>query len=116
MSYNNITEASYSLVENPGKEFYGVRFNENYKDVVIIYGSVSLKENIDSGDATLKFNYVVEDNANYKEGLLEHNQAFNNYCGDVLKHILTTSLNERTAKIGKDESTEYTHIKSPFDQ
>ena len=117
MSYNTITEHSYTLVEKPGMEFYGVKFNEQpYKDVVIVYGSVSLKENQDTGDATMKFNYVIEEAADFTEGSLEHSQDFNNYCGDVLKYILTTSLNDRTGKIGKDDPTQYTYIKSPFEQ
>lgn len=116
MSYNTITEHSYTLVENPGKEFYGVKFNEKYKDVIIVYGSVSLKENKDSGDATMKFNYVVENPGDFTPGELEHSQDFNNYCGDVLKYILTTSLNTGEGKIGKDDRTQYTHIESPFEQ
>lgn len=116
MNYNTITEHSYTLVENPGKEFYGVKFNEKYENVIIVYGSVSLKENKDTGDATMKFNYVIENPGTYAEGELEHSQDFNNYCGDVLKHILTESLNNRTGKIGKDDTTQYTYIESPFEQ
>lgn len=117
MKYNTITEHSYTLVEKPGMEFYGVKFNEMYKDVIIVYGSVSLKENKDTGEATMRFNYVIDDAAGFAEGSLEHSQDFNNYCGDVLKHILTESLNNRTGRIGKDvDTTQYTYIESPFEQ
>ena len=118
MEYNirDISDDDFSLVENPGKEFYGVKLLKEWPGVIIVYGSVSLKEDLDNDTAKLAFNYIVEDPASYDKNGLEECVEFNNYLGAILQYILEDSLNNRTGKIGTDDRTEYTHIESPFEQ
>ena len=116
MSYN-IYDSYYSLVEHEGKEFYGVRLHKEYEGVIIVYGTVSLKENMDDNTAKLKFTYLIEEASTYDTKNLESDREFNNHIGKILQHILEDSLNNRTGRIGKNvDEPEYTYIKSPLEQ
>ena len=88
MSYN-ITENDYGFVENPESNFYGVRLKSGkWKDVIIIYGKVSIKESPETGFATLGFSYQIEDSGKFQPDQLEKNEDFKNHLGDILTHII----------------------------
>ena len=115
MVYNTITEQDYKLVENPNEDFYGVQLTSgNFKDVLIIYGAVSVKE-LDDGTAKLSFNYNLKDPADHDYDTLVKDEVFNNYLGDVLQHIISDSLENKEARIGNKTSTTDTHTESPTD-
>ncbi len=113
----NITSADYSLVENDGSsfaDFYGVKLKAGkWKNVVVVYGKVTVKEDKESDTAKMSFNYAIQDPANYDIEELESNPDFNNYLGDLLNFIVLDSLENKEAKIGNIESTTDTHSKSP---
>ena len=89
--YNNILKSDYTFVENPDHDFYGVRLKKGqWKDVIVIYGKVSIKESVETGLATLSFTYQVEDPASYQPDELESDKDFKNYLGDILGHIINT--------------------------
>lgn len=115
MSYN-IDDSYFSLVEHEGKEFYGVRLLKEYTGVIIVYGTVSLKENLDDDTAKLKFTYLIEEPGTYDAKDLESDPDFNNHLGKILQYILEDTLNNRTGRIGKNvDEPEYTYIKSPLE-
>ena len=89
--YNNILKSDYTFVENPESDFYGVKLKSGqWKNVIVIYGKVSIKESVETGVATLAFTYQVEDPASYQPDELEDNNEFKNYLGDILGHIINT--------------------------
>jgi len=91
MSYNTILEGDYKFVESNLSELYGVKLTTGeWEDVVITYGKVTIKENVESGLATLAFSYQVNDPGKFQMDELETNEAFKNYMGDVLSHIINT--------------------------
>src|SRR6056300_924851 len=114
----NITEADYSLVENPQSEFHGVKFKTGtWKDVIVVYGTVSVKESPDLDMATLGFTFNIQDPADHDFDELNEDEAFKNYLGSVLQHIITDTLEwgqkNKIARIGigNNESTTDTHTK-----
>ena len=57
----NITDKDYSIVENPNSEFHGVKFKTGtWKDVIVVYGTVSIKESPELDMATLGFTYRIQ--------------------------------------------------------
>jgi len=91
MSYNTISESDYSFVENPESDLYGVKLQSGeWQNVIIVYGKVSIKENVESGLATLGFSYQIQDTATFQKDQLEDNKEFKNYLGDVLSHIINS--------------------------
>ncbi len=91
MSYNTILEGDYKFVESNLSELYGVKLTTGeWRDVVITYGKVTIKENVESGLATLAFSYQVNDPGKFQMDELEADEAFKNYMGDVLSHIINT--------------------------
>ena len=88
MSYN-ITKNDYNFVEKPESNFYGVKLKSGkWKDVIVIYGKVSIKESVETGYATLSFSYQIEDSGKFQPDQLENNEKFKNYLGDILTHII----------------------------
>jgi len=88
MNYS-IAEDDYTFVENPGHELYGVKLlTGEWKDVVVVYGKVTIKESPETGYATLGFSYQVQDSATYQPDELEADEEFKNYLGDMLAHII----------------------------
>ena len=100
MSYNSISESDYGYVENPEHDLYGVKLSSGkWKNVVVIYGKVSIRENVESGIATLSFTYQIKDSTNsYQIDELESSEEFKNYLGDILSHIINSKeeANENT--------------------
>jgi len=100
MSYNSISESDYKFVESNLSELYGIKLlTGDWADVVVTYGKVSIKENTESGIATLAFSYHIEDSTNsYQIDELESSEEFKNYLGDILSHIINSKeeANENT--------------------
>jgi hypothetical protein len=100
MSYNSISESDYGYVENPESDLYGVKLSSGkWKNVVVIYGKVSIKESVETGYATLSFTYQIKDSTNsYQIDELESSEEFKNYLGDILSHIINSKeeANENT--------------------
>ena len=93
--YNSILESDYSIVERPDSEFYGVKLKSSeWKDVIVIYGKVSIKECTETGYATLGFSYQIEDSASFQPDELEGNEDFKNHLGDILSHIIGSKEEE----------------------
>ena len=91
MSYNSISESDYKFVESNISELYGVQLTSGeWKDVVITYGKVTIKENKESGIATLGFTYMVQDSGTFQPDELESNEDFKNYLGDILSHVINS--------------------------
>ena len=60
---NYIDESEYAFVEKEGEAFYGVKFKDNspYAGVVVVYGTVSIKEDKELDLATLSFTFNIQD-------------------------------------------------------
>ena len=115
----NVSEEDYSIVENPGSEFHGVKLKTGtWKDVIVVYGKVGVKESPELDFATLSFNYTIIDPADFNVDELDKDESFKNYLGSILQYIITDSLEwaeqNNTARIGigTDESTTDTHTQS----
>ena len=113
----NITSADYALVENDASgfgDFYGVKLKAGkWKNVVVVYGKVTVKEDTENDTATMSFNYAIQDPADYDIEELESNSDFNDYLGDLLNFIILDSLENKEAKIGNIEPTTDAHSESP---
>ena len=116
----NINQNDYSIVENETSAFQGVKLKTGtWKNVIVIYGQVGVKEDTALDMATLSFNFTVQDPADFSVDELEKDEAFKNYLGSVLQYIITDSLdyarenNLSTIGIGNGESTTDTHTESP---
>ncbi len=114
-----ITEKDYSIVENPSSAFHGVKLKTGtWKNVVVVYGQVGVKEDETLDMATLSFNYTIQDPADFNIDELNNDEAFKNYLGSVLQYIITDSLdyakenNLSTIGIGNGESTTNTRTES----
>lgn len=100
-----ITEKDYTLVENPNHPLHGVKLlTGTWKDVLVVYGTVSIKESPELDMATLSFTYQVQDPAEFAMDELEADPAFKDYLGAVLQYIINDSLEwgeqNNTARIG----------------
>ena len=114
-----ITDKDYTLVENPSSAFHGVKFKRGeWKDVIVVYGQVGVREDESLDLATLSFNYTIQDPADFNVDELNEDEAFKNYLGAVLQYIITDSLeyakenNLSTIGIGNGESTTDTYTES----
>ena len=109
-----ITENDYTYVENEQSIVQGVKYKTGpYKDVIVMYGTVSIKEDEDLDVARLGFTFQIADPAEFTVEELEQEEAFKNYMGDVLRHIIINNLDNNKARIGNIESdTTDTHTES----
>tara|TARA_R110002126_G_scaffold144941_1_gene290959 strand:- start:769 stop:1065 length:297 start_codon:yes stop_codon:yes gene_type:complete len=86
---SNITASDYSFVENESEDFYGVKLTSGmWPNVIVVYGKVSIKESPEIELATLSFTYNIQDSAKFQPTELEKDEAFNNYLGEILTHIV----------------------------
>ena len=110
---NYIDESEYAFVEKEGEAFYGVKFKDNspYAGVVVVYGTVSIKEDKELDLATLSFTFNIQDAGIYNIDELDNSEDFKNYLGDVLQSIVTDSMKEKQ-KNGYIESTTDSHSES----
>ncbi len=104
-----ITENDYTYVENEASIVQGVKYKTGpYKDVIVMYGTVSIKEDEDLDVARLGFTFQIADPAEFTVEELEQEEAFKNYMGDVLRHIIINNLDNNKARIGNIESEQST--------
>lgn len=113
----NITNKDFTLVENDGSgefaEFYGVKITTGkYKNIIVIYGKVSIHEDEEKDEARLSFTYAIQDPADYDIEFLEQDEDFNNYLGAVLHFFIEDSISNQEAKIGNIKSTTDAHSES----
>ncbi len=115
----NITNEDYSIVENPNSEFHGVLLKTGiYKEAIVVYGTVSIKESPELDMATLGFTFNIQDPGDHDFDKLNESEEFKNYLGAVLQHIITDSLewgqDNKLARIGigNNESSTDTHTES----
>jgi hypothetical protein len=107
----NVNQNDYSIVENETSAFQGVKLKTGtWKNVIVIYGQVGVKEDTALDMATLSFNFTVQDPADFNVDELEKDESFKNYLGSILQYIITDSL-QHGGHIGK--STTDSHPKSP---
>lgn len=113
----NITSADYSLVENEHAElsqFYGVKYRSGkWKNVIVVYGKVSVKEDTVNDTAKMSFTYSIQDPADFDLEELREDVDFNNYIGEVLQFIIMDGLDNKGAQIGNIEPTTDTYSESP---
>ena len=114
-----ITEKDYAIVEREDSVFHGVKLKTGtWKDVIVIYGQVGVKESPELDIATLSFNYTVQDPADFNIDELNEDESFKNYLGAVLQYIITDSLewaeenNVSRIGIGNNESTTDSYTES----
>ena len=112
----NVTNENYSIVESAKSDYYGVKLDSGkYKDVIVIYGEVGIKEDLDLDSAKLSFNYTIQDPGEHDSEDLDNDEYFKNYLGAILQHIITESLEEAKKNnvasigIGHNESNTDTH-------
>ena len=115
----NITTDDYSIVESNDVEFYGVKIKKGkYKNVVLVYGKVGIKEDQELDTARLSFTYNIQDPGEFDSTVLEEDEYFKNFLGAILQHIITESLEEAEKKnvasigIGNNESNTNTYPES----
>ena len=115
----NIAASDYKFVESEQVDFYGIRLlTGKWKDVLYIYGKVSIKESPELDIATLTFTYNIQESAQYEPDDLINDPEFKDYIGAVLEHIMEDSLahaeenNIAVIGIGHNESNTDTHTQS----
>ena len=109
----NITTADYSFVESNNVEFYVIKLlTGEWKDVLYIYGKVSIKESPELDQATISFTYSIQESSNFEEDDLINNPEFKNYIGEVLQHIMEDNLGRGIIGKGNRKSNTDTHTKS----
>ena len=104
-----VTEEDFRLVENPQVELYGIEIlTGDYEKVIFTFGKVSIKENKDTGDCGVNFDFRIEvTNDKYTIDELNESVHFKNYIAEILGHILDkwdTHKNDEhtTADLKKD--------------
>lgn len=107
--YNNITKDDYSFVDNNLNEMWAIELKTKYEGVVYCYGKVTasmdeIEEETGDGLATLSFQYQIIDAKEYDQEMLESDENFNNYIGDVLRHVIDDAFANDNYRIGDDES------------
>lgn len=109
---HKITDKDYSIVENDNSAFQGVKLKTGtWKDVIVVYGQVGIKEDESLDMATLSFNYTVQDPADFNVDELNQDESFKNYLGSILQYIITDSL-ENGGHIGESTTNTHTQLSS----
>ena len=105
----DITEKDYGFVDNQNQPIQGVIYKTGiYKDVIVMYGTVSVKESPELDMASLGFTFQIADPAEHTVDELEKDEHFKNYMGAVLQHIIEHNLDSEKARIGNIESEQST--------
>jgi len=114
-----VSEKDYAIVEREDSVFHGVKLKTGtWKDVIVIYGQVGVKESPELDIATLSFNFTIQDPADFSVDELNEDESFKNYLGAILQYIITDSLeyannnNLGVIGIGNNESTTDSHTES----
>jgi len=114
-----VSEKDYAIVEREDSVFHGVKLKTGtWKDVIVVYGQVGVKESPELDIATLSFNFTIQDPADFSVDELNEDESFKNYLGAILQYIITDSLeyannnNLGVIGIGNNESTTDSHTES----
>ena len=98
---SKIDQSWYAFVERPSSLLYAVKILKGkYEGVIVTYGKVSLKE--DNGLLRLNFQYSIEESSKHNKKKLEGSDEFRNLLGDVLTHIIDTSVQSGKFKLGEN--------------
>ena len=100
-----ITDTDYVFVEKPASEMYSVKLKTGqWSGVIVTYGKVSLKVNEDKENATLSFQFKVDEApAPHIVEILEESNDFNNHLGDILSHIIQNVFDTGNYKVGSND-------------
>ena len=114
-----VSEKDYAIVEREDSVFHGVKLKTGtWKDVIVVYGQVGVKESPELDIATLSFNFTIQDPADFSVDELNEDESFKNYLGAILQYIITDSLeyannnNLGVIGIGNNESTTDSYTES----
>ena len=88
---------SFIFPENDNKRVHIKFLSGPFKDVVYRYGGVKIEEK--NGEGHLLFNYYVLESPNVKPKLLEKDDDFKNYIGNLLVEIMTANMNNEEGLI-----------------
>jgi len=110
---NYIEPTEYAYVENDSSEFWGIKFKNDspYSGVVVVYGTVSIKESEELDSATLSFSYNVQDSGPHNVDELESSEDFKNYLGDILHSIINDEVTTKE-KNGHNKPATHTYTES----
>lgn len=83
----------YSMVEKEDVDYYGFKIQEGeYSDVIYYYGEVSITEDEENDEASLKFMFNVDSgNEQYTKEDLNDSVDFKTLIGDILVDILDST-------------------------
>ncbi len=119
MDYSFEEGKDYSFQESNEAEFYAIKLlTGKWKNVLYIYGTVSIKESPELDQATLGFTYNIQEPGSYEDDELINDPEFKDYIGALLQHIITDSMdyadenNIARIGIGHNESNTNTHTES----
>ena len=100
-----ITDNDYAFVEKPTSEMYSVKLKTGqWSGVIVTYGKVSIKVNDDKENATLSFQFKVDEAPPpHSVEILEELNDFNNHLGDILSHIIQNAFDTGNYKVGSND-------------
>ena len=104
-----ITENDYKFVEKDQSETSYVMLTgmNEWNGTVFQYGNLKVRVDEDSDMAQLQFTYKVIDST-LQEDVLNEDESFKNYIGEVLQHIITDALDKGEYRIGSKDSDDDT--------
>jgi len=104
-----ITENDYKFVEkDPTETSYVMLTARNeWNGTVFQYGNLKVRVDEDSDAAELQFNYKIIESP-LEIDMLNHDEGFKNYIGEVLQHIITEALDKVEYRIGRKDSNDDT--------
>lgn len=107
-------EGSYAFVEKPLSDMYSVRIKHGvYAGTIITYGKVQVvfPEGEKDGPAVLRFSYKTEEACpRYTVEELDSSAEFKNVVGEILLHILSSSLESGNYKLGKPSPNQENNV------
>lgn len=100
-----ITENDYKFVEKDQSETSYVMLtgDNEWNGTVFQYGNLKVRVDEDSDMAQLQFTYKIIDST-LQEDVLNEDESFKNYIGEVLQHIITDALDKGEYRIGSKDS------------
>ena len=100
-----ITENDYKFVEKDSEETsYVMLTGENeWNGTVFQYGNLSVKVNEDTDEAHLQFSYNIIESP-LETDMLNEDEGFKDYIGNVLQYIITDALDKGEYRIGAEDS------------
>lgn len=86
-----LTKTKYSIIEREDDDLLSFRIEDGpFKGVIYKYGKVSVAE--EDNQARLKFGYLIEDHAGYKD--LEEDIEFRDVLGEILQELLQEGIDD----------------------